>query len=67
MGLVRIGILEDLGVEKHVWLIKRTADEKTFHSRLVLQAVIPVIIDQRLDTLEIAFDNGSDVNDITHC
>ena len=66
MRLVRIDILEDLGIKKHIGLIQRSAHIKTFHTRLVLKAVVAVLIDECLNLVEIALDNRCNVNDVTH-
>ena len=66
MRLVRIDILEDLGIKKHIGLIQWPAHIKTFHARLILKTVVAVLIDKRLNLLEIALHDRCNVNDVTH-
>ena len=66
MRFVRIGILEDLGIKKHIRLIQRSAHIKTLHAWLVLKAVVSELIDECLNLVEIALDNCCNVNDVTH-
>ena len=61
-----LGIFEYLGVQKDIVLLQRTADVKLVHSRLILQAAVPVFIDQGLDPMAISFDHCGDMNDIGH-
>ena len=60
------GIFEYLGVQKNIVLLQRAADVKLVHSRLILQAAVPVFINQGLDSMEISFDYCGDMNDIGH-
>ena len=66
MRFVRIDILEDLCIKKHIGLIQWPSHIKTFHARLVLKAVVAVLIDECLNLLEIAFHNRCNVNDVPH-
>ena len=60
------GIFEYLGVQKNIVLLQRAADVKLVHSRLILQAAVPVFINQSLDSMEVSFDYCGDMNDIGH-
>jgi hypothetical protein len=47
-------------------MIGRAAHVEPLHSRLVLQAVVSVLINQLLNSFQIAFNNRGDVHDISH-
>jgi hypothetical protein len=59
-------VLENLGIEKYIGMVGGAAHVEPLHSRLVLQAVVSVLIDQFLYSFQIAFNNGCDMHDVSH-